>query len=166
MPQRTEITPFGLITMASNGKAITNLTWVTEKTKNHDSDAILDQAFQELQEYADGKRHTFTVPVSLEHVTQSQRDWLTTLRQVAYGETISYSALAKRAGKPNAVRAAGSACAKNPIPIIYPCHRITRIDGDLGNFGAIRSLSPSDPRNLVIKAILITHEKAFQPSLS
>jgi methylated-DNA-[protein]-cysteine S-methyltransferase len=166
MPQRTETTPFGLISMASNGKAITNLTWVTEKTNNHDSDAILDQAFQELQEYADGKRHTFTVPVSLEHVTQSQRDWLTTLRQVAYGETISYSALAERAGKPNAVRAAGSACAKNPIPIIYPCHRITRIDGDLGNFGAIRSLSPSDPRNLDIKASLITHEKAFQPSLS
>ena len=166
MPQRTEITPFGLITMASNGKAITNLTWVTENTKNHDSDAILDQAFQELQEYADGKRHTFTVPVFLEHVTQSQRDWLTTLRQVAYGETISYSALAKRAGKPNAVRAAGSACAKNPIPIIYPCHRITRIDGDLGNFGAIRSLLPSDPRNLGIKASLITHERAFQPSLS
>ncbi len=43
--------------MASNGKAITNLTWVTEKTKDNDSDAILDQAFQELQEYADGKRH-------------------------------------------------------------------------------------------------------------
>jgi len=87
------------------------------------------------------------------------------LRQVAYGETISYSMLAERAGKPNAVRAAGSACAKNPIPIIYPCHRITRIDGDLGNFGAIRSLSPSDPRNLGITASLISHDKACQPSL-
>ncbi|MEC8728113.1 MAG: methylated-DNA--[protein]-cysteine S-methyltransferase [Pseudomonadota bacterium] len=166
MPQRTETTPFGLISMASNGKAITNLTWVTEKTKDNDSDAILDQAFHELQEYADGKRHTFTVPVSLENVTESQQDWLTTLQQVAYGETISYSALAERAGKPNAVRAAGSACAKNPIPIIYPCHRITRIDGDLGNFGAIRSIPPSDPRNLSIKAALITHEKSFQPASS
>ena len=165
--------------MSSNGKAITNLTWletkpetVTEtatepKTGNkdhHNSDAILDQAFQELHEYANGKRQIFTVPVSLEHATPALREWLNVLRQVAYGDTISYSDLAVRAGKPKASRSAGSACANNPVPIIYPCHRITPLGGDLGNFGAIRTLSPTDARNLGIKAALIAHEKTSWPS--
>ena len=161
--------------MSSNGKAITNLTWLetepetaTEpKTGNkdhHSSDAILDQAFQELHEYANGKRQIFTVPVSLEHATPALREWLNVLRQVAYGDTISYSDLAVRAGKPKASRSAGSACANNPVSIIYPCHRITRLGGDLGNFGAIRTLSPTDARNLGIKAALIAHEKTSWPS--
>jgi len=165
--------------MSSNGKAITNLTWLETKPEtatetatepktgnkdHHNSDAILDQAFQELHEYANGKRQIFTVPVSLEHATPALREWLNVLRQVAYGDTISYSDLAVRAGKPKASRSAGSACANNPVPIIYPCHRITRLGGDLGNFGAIRTLSPTDARNLGIKAALIAHEKTSWPS--
>jgi O6-methylguanine-DNA--protein-cysteine methyltransferase len=77
MLQRTEMTPFGLINMSSNGKAITNLTWLETKPEtatdpktgnkdHHNSDAILDQAFQELHEYANGTRQIFTVPVSLD----------------------------------------------------------------------------------------------------
>ena len=159
MPQRTEMTPFGFISMSSNGKAITNLTWMTTEIPQTDQDAILDQAFQELHEYATGKRQQFSVPVDLEDISASHQGWLQVLRQVAYGETISYQELADRAGKPKAARAAGSACARNPVPIIYPCHRITRRDGDLGNFGAIRTLKPDDDRNLKIKAKLIEHEK-------
>ena len=161
--------------MSSNGKAITNLTWLETKPEtatepktgnkdHHNSDAILEQAFQELHEYANGKRQIFTVPVSLEHATPALREWLNVLRQVAYGDTISYSDLAVRAGKPKASRSAGSACANIPVPIIYPCHRITRLGGDLGNFGAIRTLSPTDARNLGIKAALIAHEKTSWPS--
>lgn len=161
MPQRTETTPFGLITMASNGKAITNLTWVTELTIETDSDSILDLAFQQLYEYSEGTRTMFSVPVSLDNATETHQEWLDILRKVGYGEVISYKEYAVRAGKPNAVRAAGSACAKNPIPIIYPCHRITRTNGDLGNFGAIRELTPSDERNLSIKAALIAHEQQY-----
>jgi methylated-DNA-[protein]-cysteine S-methyltransferase len=173
MLQRTEMTPFGLINMSSNGKAITNLTWLETKPEtatdpktgnkdHHNSDAILDQAFQELHEYANGTRQIFTVPVSLDHLTPALREWLNVLRQVAYGDTISYADLAIRAGKPRAARSAGSACANNPVPIIYPCHRITRLGGKLGNFGAIRTLSPMDQRNLGIKAALIAHEKTWR----
>jgi methylated-DNA-[protein]-cysteine S-methyltransferase len=171
MLQRTEMTPFGLINMSSNGKAITNLTWLSPETatepktgnkNHHNSDAILDQAFRELDEYANGTRQTFTVPVSLDHLTPALREWLNVLRQVAYGDTISYADLAVRAGKPRAARSAGSACANNPVPIIYPCHRITRLGGKLGNFGAIRTLSPMDERNLGIKAALIAHEKTWR----
>jgi methylated-DNA-[protein]-cysteine S-methyltransferase len=171
MLQRTEMTPFGLINMSSNGKAITNLTWLSRETatepktgnkNHHNSEAILDQAFRELDEYANGTRQTFTVPVSLDHLTPALREWLNVLRQVSYGDTISYADLAVRAGKPRAARSAGSACANNPVPIIYPCHRITRLGGKLGNFGAIRTLSPMDERNLGIKAALIAHEKTWR----
>ena len=56
------------------------------------------------------------------------------MSEVPYGETISYQELARRAGHPQAVRAAGTACGANPLPIIVPCHRITRSDGSIGKF--------------------------------
>lgn len=56
------------------------------------------------------------------------------LSKVAYGDTISYSELAVRAGRPHAIRAAASACAKNPLPLIIPCHRVIAKDGGLGGF--------------------------------
>jgi len=155
---KTESTDFGLITMTSDGEAITNLTWVEEKSTPDHSNTILDQAFKEIQEYAMGSRKAFNVPVSLKGCSPSLKRWLEVLRAVPYGTTVSYADLAKLAKQPKAPRSAGSACARNPIPIIYPCHRVTRSGGELGNFGAIRTLSPKDQRNLNIKAKLIAHE--------
>jgi len=155
---KTESTDFGLITMTSDGDAITNLTWVEEKSTPDHSNAILDQAFAEIKEYAMGARKTFTMPVSLESCSQPLKRWLEVLRSVPYGTTVSYAELAKMAKQPKAARAAGSACARNPIPIIYPCHRVIKSCGKLGNFGAIRNLSPKDQKNLNIKAKLIAHE--------
>lgn len=57
------------------------------------------------------------------------------LARVPYGETITYSQLAERAGNPKAIRAAASACARNPVPILIPCHRIIAKSGGLGGFG-------------------------------
>ena len=57
------------------------------------------------------------------------------LLDVPYGQTVSYSEIAKRIGKPRAVRAVANACAKNPIPLIIPCHRIIRKSGGLGGYG-------------------------------
>ncbi len=58
------------------------------------------------------------------------------LRQVKYGETVTYKELAKKSGNPSAVRAVGSAMAHNPIPLIIPCHRVIQSDGGLGGFSA------------------------------
>ena len=157
---KTESTDFGLITMTSDGDAITNLTWVEEKSTPDHSNAILDQAFAEIKEYAMGTRKAFTVPVSLKSCSPSLKRWLEVLRSVPYGTTVSYAELAKMAKQPKAPRAAGSACSRNPIPIIYPCHRVTRTNGELGNFGAIKTLPPTNDTNLAIKAKLISHEGA------
>ena len=158
---KTESTDFGLITMTSDGDAITNLTWVEEKSTPDHSNAILDQAFAEIKEYAMGARKTFTVPVSLKSCSQKLKRWLEVLRSVPYGTTVSYAELAKMAKQPKAPRSAGSACARNPIPIIYPCHRVTRSGGKLGNFGAIKTLPTDDDTNLDIKKKLIDHEHTY-----
>jgi methylated-DNA-[protein]-cysteine S-methyltransferase len=155
---KTESTDFGLITMTSDGDAITKLTWVEEKSTPDHSNAILDQAFAEIKEYAMGWRKAFTVPVSLKSCSQPLKRWLEVLRSVPYGTTVSYAELAKMAKQPKAPRSAGSACARNPIPIIYPCHRVTRSGGKLGNFGAIKTLPTDGDTNLAIKAKLIAHE--------
>ena len=162
MYTKTELTDFGLITMTSDGDAITNLTWVTEKTTPDHPDAILNQAFAEIKEYAAGSRKEFRVPVSLKDCSPSLKRWLEVLRSVPYGKTVSYAELAKMANQPKAPRTAGSACSRNPVPIIYPCHRVTRSGGELGNFGAIRSISPKDEKNLNIKAKLIAHEHSYR----
>ena len=162
MRSRTEETPFGFITMTSNGEAITSIFWVSEMPENGKSDAILKKAFRQLNEYAKGKRQEFDVPVSLDECSDEHRKWLEVLRKVPYGSTISYKQLATMAKKsPNASRAAGSACANNPLPIIYPCHRIVRVDGSLGNFGAYKHLETDAVENLNVKGQLINLENYF-----
>jgi O-6-methylguanine DNA methyltransferase len=76
------------------------------------------------------------VEVDLSGLTEFQKSVLTVCRTIGYGKTISYSDLAGLVGRPRAVRAAGSAVAANPIPLIIPCHRILCKNGDLGGFSA------------------------------
>ena len=71
---------------------------------------------------------------------------------------MSYAEFAIFAGKPKAARAAGSICANNPIPIIYPCHRVIRTDGQLGNYGGGSDHHSTHPDNLARKAALIKLE--------
>ena len=80
------------------------------------------------------------------------------MAKIPYGTVMSYTEFASFAGKPKAARAAGSICASNPIPIIYPCHRVIRRDGALGNYGGGSDQDPAHPDNVARKAALITLE--------
>jgi methylated-DNA-[protein]-cysteine S-methyltransferase len=95
--------------------------------------AILKEAAQQIQHYLAGQLHQFTLPLAIEGTAFQQRIWQE-LQQIPYGETISYRILAERAGNPKAVRAAGSACGSNPLPLIIPCHRVLQSGGALGGF--------------------------------
>lgn len=97
--------------------------------------APLDPVVRQIDEYFAGTRRTFEVQLDMSLSRGFRRAVLEELRLVPYGHTASYAELAAEAGNPRAVRAAGSACATNPIPIIIPCHRIIRSDGSLGNYG-------------------------------
>ena len=91
-------------------------------------------ARQQLTEYFEGERREFDLPLKL-NGTEFQMSVLQALQQIPYGETMSYSDIAERIGRPKAVRAVGAANGRNPIPIIVPCHRVIGSHGDLTGFG-------------------------------
>lgn len=94
----------------------------------------LDTAARELEEYFAGRRHAFDLPLDRALSTGFRGEVQRLLPDIAYGQTRSYSEVAELAGRPRAVRAIGSACATNPLPVIVPCHRVLRSDGGLGGY--------------------------------
>jgi methylated-DNA-[protein]-cysteine S-methyltransferase len=95
----------------------------------------LDTAAREIDEYFDGRRFGFELPLDLRLARGFRLAVLRHLPDIGYGRTATYSWVAAAAGSPRAVRAAGSACATNPIPVVIPCHRVVRSDGTLGGYG-------------------------------
>jgi len=95
---------------------------------------LVKEAAGQIQEYLYGRRQHFTVPVDWELMSGFARQILEACAQIAYGETVSYSELARRAGKEGAARATGQALGANPVPILVPCHRVICADGSLGGF--------------------------------
>jgi len=88
-----------------------------------------------LQRYFHGEPVSFSSEIDFGNATSFQRDvWIAT-KAIPYSETRSYSWIAKQTGRPRACRAVGNALAKNPLPIVVPCHRVIAGDGGLGGFG-------------------------------
>lgn len=94
----------------------------------------LDTAAAELDEYFAGNRRSFDLP--LDHAMSSGFRQLVQryLPHIGYGHTRSYAEVAELVGRPKAVRAVGTACAKNPLPVVVPCHRVLRSDGSVGGY--------------------------------
>jgi methylated-DNA-[protein]-cysteine S-methyltransferase len=98
-----------------------------------DDDFFVDVTRQ-LDEYFAGSRTSFDIALQLQG-TPFQRAVWAQLRDIPYGETISYGELARRVGNPKASRAVGLANGRNPIAVIVPCHRVIAADGTLGGYG-------------------------------
>ena len=144
---RTVDSPLGTLLLAATGKGLVRVAFSRE---DHESVLAslasdvsprilrtprrLDEAARQLDEYFAGKRRAFTVPVDLQLAHGFRRSVLLRLREIPYGRTQSYAAVAKAAGNPSAVRAAASACSHNPLPLVVPCHRVVRSDGALGEY--------------------------------
>jgi methylated-DNA-[protein]-cysteine S-methyltransferase len=94
----------------------------------------LDVAAREIDEYFAGRRHTFGLPLDWRLSAGFRRTVLGHLPEIGYGHTASYTAVAQLAGSPKAVRAVGTACATNPLPVVVPCHRVVRADGSMGGY--------------------------------
>ena len=94
----------------------------------------LEDARRQLREYFAGERREFDLPLQLRG-TEFQISVLEALREIPYGETVSYGEIARRIGRPRAVRAVGAANGRNPLPIVVPCHRVIGSTGDLTGFG-------------------------------
>ena len=96
--------------------------------------ARLDPVARQLEEYFGGQRRRFDVPLDLRLAHGFRRSVLAHLPDIGYGHTESYAQVALAAGSPRAVRAVGTACALNPLPVVVPCHRVIRSDGSLGQY--------------------------------
>ena len=96
--------------------------------------ARLDATARELEEYFAGRRRVFDLPLDLRLARGFRRTVLDALPTIPYGATASYSAVAALTGSPAAVRAVGTACARNPLPLVIPCHRVVRADGTPGRY--------------------------------
>jgi methylated-DNA-[protein]-cysteine S-methyltransferase len=94
----------------------------------------LDPVARELDEYFAGGRTAFDLALDFRLAGGFRRQVLGRLPNIGYGHTASYAVVAAAAGNPRAVRAVGTACATNPLPIVLPCHRVVRSDGSLGGY--------------------------------
>jgi methylated-DNA-[protein]-cysteine S-methyltransferase len=94
----------------------------------------LDLVAGEVEEYFGGQRRAFDVPLDFRLAKGFRLEVLQHLRQIDYGRTESYAQVAAATGSPRAVRAVGTACATNPLPIVVPCHRVVRSDGAFGGY--------------------------------
>jgi methylated-DNA-[protein]-cysteine S-methyltransferase len=107
---------------------------IPEDWEEDPSFPLLRRAGEQLTAYFEGTRRSFSLPLAPVGTPFQQRVWAELLR-IPYGETLSYSELAKKARKPRAIRAAGAANGKNPISIVIPCHRVVGRDGSLTGYG-------------------------------
>jgi methylated-DNA-[protein]-cysteine S-methyltransferase len=112
--------------------------------------ARLDEARRELDLYFAGRLREFDLPLDWQLSTGFRRRVLRATARIPYGETRSYTEMARSAGNERAQRAAGSALGSNPIPIVVPCHRVLRTGGALGGYGG----------GLPMKAALLELESA------
>ncbi|HET7507289.1 MAG TPA: methylated-DNA--[protein]-cysteine S-methyltransferase [Solirubrobacterales bacterium] len=94
----------------------------------------LDEVRRELDLYFDGKLDSFDLPLDWQLSGGFRRQVLRAINRIPYGQTRNYTEMARKAGNERAVRAAGSACGSNPIPLVVPCHRVLRTGGALGGY--------------------------------
>lgn len=99
-----------------------------------EADAQLAPIAAQVEEYFAGQRRDFDIPLDRRLSSGFRREVQRQLSEIPYGTTQSYSEVAAAVGQPTAVRAVGTACAQNPIPLVVPCHRVLRSDGSLGGY--------------------------------
>lgn len=144
---RTIDTPVGTLLLAATEEGLVRVAYDRE---DHDAvlakladlvsprilraPARLDPAARQLAEYFDGGRRRFELPLDFRLSQGFRRAVLSHLPDIAYGRTASYAQVAAAAGSPRAVRAVGTACATNPLPVVVPCHRVVRSDGSFGRY--------------------------------
>jgi methylated-DNA-[protein]-cysteine S-methyltransferase len=144
---RTVDSPVGTLLLAATDLGLVRVAYASE---NHDavlqrlsdrisprilnSPARLDTVARELEEYFAGHRRAFDLALDWRLSAGFRATVLHHLPEIGYGHTASYAVVAALAGNPKAVRAVGSACATNPLPVVVPCHRVVRSDGGMGGY--------------------------------
>ena len=134
MHQRIIDSPIGKLLISAQDGFLVQLRMAGQGENVMDAhDPVLDAAQSQIAQYFAGERKTFDLPLALRGTAFEQAVWHALL-EIAYGDVQSYSALARRLDKPAAARAVGGACARNPLLIVVPCHRVIASSGRLTGF--------------------------------
>lgn len=144
---RTLDTPVGSLLLAATDQGLVRVAYAVQ---DHDlvlqqlADGIsprvlrapgrLEEVCRQIEEYFTGERTRFDLPLDWRLSKGFRREVLNHLRDIGYGSTESYAQVAVASGSPRAVRAVGTACATNPLPVVVPCHRVVRSDGSAGGY--------------------------------
>jgi methylated-DNA-[protein]-cysteine S-methyltransferase len=143
-------TPVGRLTLLAGPAGVREVLWPGERPPPDTlagTHPALELAAEQIGEYFAGERRAFRLPLDLVGTPFQRRAWLA-LASIPFGTSLSYGDQARRLGHPRAVRAVGAANARNPVPIVLPCHRLVGADGSLTGFGG----------GLDVKRTLLEHE--------
>ncbi|OQX88427.1 cysteine methyltransferase [candidate division KSB1 bacterium 4484_87] len=144
--------PIGMVEIVGTNEMITGIYFRENPTSAESSNSpALIECRNQLIAYFTGKLQKFDLPLSYSGTDFQMQVW-NALREIPYGETISYSQLAQRINRPKAVRAVGGANHRNPISIVVPCHRVIGADGKMVGYGG----------GLWRKVWLLEHEKKYK----
>src|ERR687889_1326648 len=140
--------PLGPLVVAAAHKGLVRVSYTEFRGENEvleelarrvsprvlEAPARLDPVRRELDEYFEGRRQDFDVPIDWSYLAGFTREVLRATARIGFGEVSSYAGVAAEAGSPRAVRAAGNALGSNPMPVVVPCHRVLRTGGKLGGY--------------------------------
>ena len=149
----TMASPFGPVCVAGTVMGLTRVDFqrgnrpVQLAAAWQEDPGLLEQAVHQLQEYFQGQRQSFTLPLTPPGTPFQQRVWQE-LQRIPFGTTLTYRELAQRLGMPRAARAVGHANGRNPLAIVIPCHRLIGSDGQLRGYAS----------GLALKQRLLQHE--------
>ncbi len=160
-------TPVGTLLVATTDRGLCRISYDPQPEREAESLARtfgvrvlraarpVDPVRRQLDEYFEGKRTEFELPLDLRHQAPFSRDILNRLARVPYGQVTTYGALAAEAHRPKAARAVGVVMNRNPVPIVLPCHRVVGASGSLVGYAG----------GLDRKELLLKLEGALQPQL-
>ena len=145
--QTIPASPIGAISMSVSQKGLVRIALapITELideigeqhiSRQQPAPPILNSAVQQLQEYLEGKRKIFNLPIEWDLIKPFDQAILRACQQIPFGKVVSYGELGTMAGKPHSARAVGGVMARNPIPLVIPCHRVVNARGELHGYSA------------------------------
>lgn len=150
--------PVGDLTIVGGDRGLRAVLWPTDSPRRVPLDdlvdghhPVIDEVARQLDEYFDGTRRDFDLPLDLVGTEFQVAVWRS-LAEIPYGETRSYAQQAQRLGRPTATRAVGAANGRNPVSVVLPCHRVVGANGSLTGYAG----------GVVAKQWLLDHERREQ----
>ena len=145
--------PVGRLALQAEGETLTGVHWAGagERARNDKPSPVLKEARRQLERYFAGRLKAFDLPLAARGTDFQKRVWKM-MREIPYGETATYGGIAMALG--SGPRAVGTACGRNPIPIIVPCHRVLGSGGREGGFSGGQGL-PTKRKLLALEGVVL-----------